>query len=74
MENKDLLNKDTNTFLEDYEKSKQLAVGYTIISLAIIIILIIFSASTYREAKLLKGKAHNDSLMVQRLKDNLLKY
>lgn len=74
MENKDLLNKETSVFLEDYEKSKRFAVSYLIFSITLIMCLMIFSVTTYREAKLLKGKAHNDSLAFQSLKNNLLKH
>lgn len=74
MENKDLLNKETSVFIEDYEKSKRFAVSYLIFSIALIMCLMIFSVNSYREVKLLRGKAHNDSLTVQSLKNNLLKH
>ncbi|CAB4126984.1 hypothetical protein UFOVP87_32 [uncultured Caudovirales phage] len=72
MENKDLINKPTNEVFEEYETSRNIAVGYLILSMAAIICLVIFSANTYHEAQLLKGKAHNDSIAFKRQQDNLL--
>ena len=72
MNQKDLLNTDTNDLLSK-EVNKQMAVTfYVIITIAVIMVLSIFICVKAKEIELLRGKAHNDSLTVQRLNDNLL--
>lgn len=72
MNKHDLLEKETNEVLNSAE-NKQLATrAYLIFSIFLIMLLSIFICVKTAEIQTLKSKAHNDSLAVQSLKDNLL--
>lgn len=72
METNDLLNKETDKVLNEYQNQKLAAKAYFIFSIALIMILGIFICVKSAEIQALKDKAHNDSLAVQSLKNNLL--
>lgn len=72
MTNNDLLNTDTNELMNKEVTRKMAITAYVIFSIAAIMVLLIFVSVKTKEIELLKGKAHNDSLAVTSLNDNLL--
>ena len=68
----DLLEKETNEVLNSAENKKTAALAYAVFSIVIIMVLSIFICVKTAEIQALKNKAHNDSLAVQSLKNNLL--
>lgn len=72
MNQNDLLNTDTNELMNKEVTRKMAITAYVIFSIAAIMILTIFICTKQHEINLLKGKAHNDSLAVTSLNDNLL--
>lgn len=65
-------NNETQKLMEEYANKRMATIGYFVISIAVIMVLGIFLCVTKAENNLLKGKAHNDSLAFQSLKNNLL--
>ena len=72
MNQNDLLNTDTNELMNKEVTRKMAITAYIVFSIAAIMVLLIFVNVKTKEIELLKGKAHNDSLAVTRLNDNLL--
>lgn len=72
MTNNDLLNTDTNELMNKEVTRKMAITAYIVFSIAAIMVLLIFVSVKSKEIELLKGKAHNDSIAVTRLNDNLL--
>lgn len=72
MNQNDLLNTDTNELMNKEVTRKMAITAYVIFSIAAIMVLLIFVSVKTKEIELLKGKAHNDSLAVTSLNDNLL--
>ena len=65
-------NNETQKLMEEYANKRTATIGYFVISIAVIMVLGIFLCVTKAENNLLKGKARNDSLAFQSLKNNLL--
>jgi len=65
-------NNETQKLMEEHANKRTATIGYFIHSIAVIMILGIALCVSKSENNLLKGKAHNDSLAVQSLKNNLL--
>lgn len=72
MTNSDLLNQPTDELMSKEATKKTAIVAYFVFSLFAIVILSIFICVKTKECEALKSKAHNDSIAVQSLKDNLL--
>jgi len=72
MNQNDLLNTETTELMNKEVTRKMAITAYVIFSIAAIMVLLIFVSVKTKEIELLKGKAHNDSLAVTSLNDNLL--
>ena len=68
----ELLNKDTDTVLEDYDNNKRLAVGLIVLMFAGLVILAIYASVSYTENKAMQSKIDSLKVSNQRLEDNLL--